>query len=65
MRVYADFISRLAAPSIFPTHPLDIPPTARWTYGDPSCFQVLTGGFTTDARSLLHLPQRPAQPSQS
>jgi len=39
-------------------------PTSGRTHRNPGRFQVLTGGFTTDARGLLNSPQRPAQPSQ-
>jgi hypothetical protein len=41
------------------------PPTTGRSHRNPRRFQVLTGSCTTDARSLLDLPQRPAQPSQS
>jgi hypothetical protein len=34
-------------------------------HGNPIRFQVLAGGFATDAGLLLDAPQRPSQPSQS
>jgi len=39
-------------------------PATERTKGNPSRFQVLTGGFTTATGGLLDLPQRPSRPSQ-
>src|SRR5271165_4918514 len=41
------------------------PPTAGRTHGNPSRFQVCTGGFATDPGRLLDPPQRPSQSPQS